>query len=96
MPVWIKQGVMGDLCPELQKELGKVIDLYEKCGLGSFYITSKREGNHQGNSFHYIGHAVDFGKALVHVPREEIKKVIGKDFDLVEERTHFHLEYDPK
>ena len=93
MSVWIKEGVCGDLCPELTKELGRVIN-YFYAYHEDFFITSRREGNHIPGSFHYIGRAVDFCKQGIDF--DDLKKIISRDFDLINESNHFHLEYDPK
>ena len=94
MTVWNKNGVMGDLCPELTKELGRVIRFYADCGHEDFFITSKCEGTHSPGTFHHIHQAVDFRKqGVLHA---QLRVIIGKDFDLVDCGDHFHLEYDPK
>lgn len=92
--IWIKEGVIGDLHPLLQKELGKVIEFHEDDGCVNFYITSKREGNHKPGSFHAIGRAVDFASDM---PYDRLRAIVGLDFDLVPfaDKTHYHLEYDP-
>ena len=93
--IWNKEGVMGDLCPELQKELGRVIDFHEHNGYVNFYITSKREGDHKSGSFHPIGRAVDFATDMDY---KRLRAIVGLDFDLVPfaDSDHMHLEYDPK
>ena len=93
MTVWIKRGVMGDLTIPMQKGLGRVIQLYEGNGL-DFYITCIRDGNHSPKSLHYIGNAVDF-RGHEEFSSFQIREVLGKDFDVVPERTHIHVEYDP-
>lgn len=61
-------------------------------------VTSTYEGNHSPGSLHYNNGAYD-----IRVPGpdtdeilEEIKKKIGKDFDVEWEPDHIHIEYDPK
>lgn len=94
MTVWIKRGVLGDLSHAMQKGLGRVIDLYSSKSL-DFFITSFRDGNHSAHSLHYIGNAVDFRKDPK-VSRREMQGILGKDFDVVVESMHVHVEYDPK
>lgn len=98
MRVWIKEGVCGDLCPELRKALGRIQRLYATRGLKNFYITSKREGNHMLGSFHYDGRAVDFMR--LDVPVNLIQEAAGVDCDvvpfIVHGETYTHLEWDPK
>lgn len=92
--VWFKQGVIGALKMKAQKGLGKVAKLYFSHGR-SLYITAVRDGNHMPGSFHYIGMAFDFRKAEG-ITIEMIRKALGKNYDVVEHSTHFHVEYDPK
>lgn len=64
-------------------------------------ITSIFDGSHMLGSNHYEGNAFDMRKT--NFSESERKKFfreltieLGKDFDVVEEATHFHIEYDPK
>lgn len=61
-------------------------------------ITSTFEGQHSPGSLHYANQAFD-----VRLPTgnrdtmmENLKKALGSAFDVVLERTHIHIEYDPK
>jgi len=93
MTVWIKQGVIGDLQSIARKGLGHVAKLYGSAG-HDLYITSLREGNHSAGSFHYDGLAFDIKPGKINI--KEIRKVLGPDWDVVDETNHFHCEYDPK
>ena len=62
-----------------------------------FIITSTYEGNHGEGSLHYNDQAYD-----VRLPNDsrlrifaKIKEDLGPDFDVVMEKTHYHIEYDP-
>ena len=44
-------------------------------------------------SLHYNGNAFDFRIGGVSV--REIRRAVGKDFDVIKHTTHFHVEYDP-
>lgn len=97
MTVWYKQGVCGDLGHQMRRCKGRLVALYRYKGL-DFYITSKREGNHDDASCHYEGNAIDFKRQKV--AKVEIQKTAGSDFDVVEYENDkgdiFHCEYDPK
>jgi hypothetical protein len=93
MTVWYKQGVEGDLTIPAQKCLNRVHSHYNLLGKDLF-ITSKRDGNHSAGSLHYNGNAFDFRKDGVRLT--DLKRVAGRNFDVVEHATHFHIEYDPK
>jgi hypothetical protein len=64
-------------------------------------ITSGDDGKHSANSLHYEGKALDFrtrhllpsDKAAI---AEQVARALGDNFDVVLERTHLHVEYDPK
>lgn len=64
-------------------------------------ITSAIDGRHSRSSKHYTGCAVDLrtrhlfpGQAEQIVT--ELKEALGDDYDVVLEKDHIHLEYDPK
>ena len=95
MTVWIKQGVLGSLSPQMRRAKGKLVKLYE-IEFKDFYITSIREGNHMPASCHYEGDAIDFQRQGISL--ECIRVNLSKDFDVVEytAKDIFHVEYDPK
>lgn len=64
-------------------------------------ITSLMDGTHKKNSKHYSGEAADlriwaFDPIQVKLVAEDLKKELGKDYDVVIEGDHIHIEYDPK
>ena len=96
MTVWLKQGVLGDLNPQMRRCKGRLIALYEVEG-HDFHITSLREGNHHPASCHYEGCAIDFKRQGI--SKGAVRNTCGKGFDVVEytdARDIFHVEYDPK
>ena len=94
MKVWIKQGVCGDLQPIARKGLGRATDMFHKHG-ESIYITSLRDGNHIPGSLHYDGLAFDILPPLT-FDFSELAAALGSDWDVINEDTHIHCEYDPK
>lgn len=80
--------------------------VYESLGL-ELTITSVCDGEHKAGSKHYSGLAFDCrtwrnekgdqmsiaSKAFL---RSLLKKALGEDWDVVIEKTHVHIEYDPK
>ena len=93
MATYYKEGVCGELYLPAAQGLRKVKRLYAKRGK-DLYITSIREGTHSMASFHYIGLAWDM--RANGVTKAEMKKALGKDFDVVSYKWGFHVEYDPK
>ena len=63
-------------------------------------ITSVSDSIHSRGSLHYIGNAVDIRikdmKINIEQYIEALKKALGKNYDVVKEIDHIHIEYQPK
>ena len=62
-------------------------------------VTSALDGKHGVKSLHYKGLAIDIRTRDMKKPVDcykRIKDKLDKDFDVVLEKTHIHIEYDPK
>jgi len=61
-------------------------------------ITSTWEGTHLPWSMHYRRRALDFRLPEDHPHQRaiQLRKRLGKDYDVVMEHDHIHVEYDPK
>ena len=65
-------------------------------------VTSCNDGHHSLTSLHYSGNAVDLRTRNLpdnitgHIVRDEIKKNLNIDYDVVLESDHIHLEYQPR
>jgi hypothetical protein len=68
-------------------------------------VTSGNDGKHSARSFHYNGNALDFRtKDLPRSPYAVtahdyamlIREGLTRDFDVVVEEDHIHVEFDPK
>ena len=64
-------------------------------------VTSGREGKHKEGSLHYKVplRALDWrvwNVRDVELCAAELRLVLPDDFDVVVEKTHIHIEYDPK
>lgn len=93
MAIWYKQGVFGDLTTETSEGMRKTERLYA-ANKEDVYVTSIRDGAHKPGSFHPHGRAWDMRKGNVSV--NDHKKELGKNFDVIDEADHRHVEYDPK
>jgi hypothetical protein len=97
----LKEGVtLKGLQPEILVGVMIVKDVLDKYKL-DFVITAGLDGQHKEGSKHYIGQAVDIRSRnieskLIPTIVRECKLALGRDFDLVQEDTHLHLEFDPK
>lgn len=86
--------------PELLIAIIICNSIYQKFDI-ELVITSCVDGKHSKNSLHYSGNAVDI--RISNIPTSEIKSKIfneiknslTQDYDLIDEQTHFHLEYQP-
>ena len=70
-------------------------------------VTSVTDGKHKENSLHYQGLAFDIrtwttdtSGIQMHKPTKlslanSIADALGDDYDVVVEKTHIHIEYDP-
>jgi hypothetical protein len=64
-------------------------------------ITSCTGGKHSHKSLHYKGYAVDFRTMNVNPSVAEsvamrLKNALGNNYDVVLEKDHLHIEYDPR
>lgn len=98
----IKSGVdLSMIDPRIWEAIPKIVAVYARYGADCI-ITSGRDGRHSARSWHYFGRALDFRTR--HLPSEgakskvaaEVKEAVGDAFDVVLERTHLHVEYDPR
>lgn len=94
----IKLGVsIHRLRRPCRRSLAKVDRVFRRQGFEAV-ITSTFEGNHGPSSLHYSDEAYDLRKpaAPPTFVLAKLKESLGPDFDVVDERDHFHIEYDPK
>lgn len=64
-------------------------------------ITAGIDGTHMAGSLHYVGCAVDIRTrdlqpSELETLKAELAKRLTKEFDVVLEGDHFHVEYQPK
>jgi len=94
----IKAGVSIE---RLNREIRRSLPIVEGV-LASFgeeiVITETYGGNHGAGSLHYSDDAYDVrnpakNKLSIVV---ELKEKLGASFDVINEQTHIHIEYDPK
>ncbi len=65
------------------------------------WITSGTDGTHMKGSKHYEGNALDLRRKnmtpdVLAQYLLVLKERLGRDYDVVLERDHIHVEYDPK
>ena len=89
---WDKEGILKIIM------VGEMV--YSTFGK-DLVVTSLMEGNHKPNSKHYVGQAADFRThffKLEELPYvvEDLRELLGEDYDVILETTHIHVEYDPE
>lgn len=98
----IKKGVsIRGIRPEIAiaNQIIKSI-LEDKYGV-EFVITAGTDGSHSRGSLHYVGLAEDFRNREVEKHKLqpitiEMSEALGDEFDVVLEKTHWHVEFQPK
>ena len=64
-------------------------------------VTSLLDGVHSKNSLHYTGNAFDM-RVWIYTEKQkkaifyQLKKKLGINYDVVDEETHLHIEFDKK
>jgi hypothetical protein len=95
----IKLGVdISRLKPPIRKKLNTIEKIFNDCADCEAVISSTYEGNHSPSSLHYADLAIDFRlpPRNVNIVVEELKRRLGKDYDILREVNHIHIEFDPK
>ncbi len=96
--MYVKFGVdISRLNREIRRSLPLVSRICNKHKVLSV-ISSTYEGHHDAGSLHYSNDAYDISSTKVRYRPvfAEIKGKLGKKYDVVFERDHIHIEYDPK
>jgi len=94
----IKAGVdISRLNREIRRALNTIDTIHHSYGI-DLVITSTFEGNHGAGSLHYANDAIDIRilQTFKNNVFADLRDRLGNDFDVVLERDHIHIEYDPK
>ena len=97
----LKEGVKIDLMQPQIALAASIIEMcYREIGM-ECVITAGNDGQHMSESRHYAGKAIDVRTRTVpegsldHLVGR-IRECLGKNYDVVLEGDHLHVEYDPK
>lgn len=96
----IKRGVnVAGLRAEMVPALLAADRILEAIG-AELIITSALDGEHKAGSRHFLGLALDFRtRHLTGLERSrfasELQAALGNQYDVVLEKTHVHVEFDP-
>ena len=90
----LKAGVsLKNLNRECRRALQKLEAQYP-----DFVVTSTDEGEHMPSSLHYAGDAIDIRPRTFwgrQIEAGDVRELLGPGFDVVDEETHIHIEWDP-
>jgi len=94
----LKSGVrIGGLRPEMCVALMAAESAYLRFN-EELVVTCAVEGVHMAKSLHYVGAAIDLrlpAKRRQQIARN-IRERLGEDYDVVLDRSHIHIEFQPK
>ena len=95
-----KNVVLTGMRTELLAALNVADNIWRDFGQ-ELWVTSIADGKHSTTSLHYAGSAADLRSHyfLPDVKRKvcnALKRALPKDFDVVQEPTHIHLEFQPR
>src|SRR5574341_554624 len=78
-----------------------ILDAWERRAPGiDPVLTSANDGKHMATSKHYVDDAWDWRtfnlpRSTVDMIAEDLRHQLGPNYDVVIEKDHLHLEYDP-
>lgn len=95
----LKMGVdISRLARPLRRKLAGIDEIFVLMTGRESVVTSTYEGGHAPSSLHYSNEAIDLrlpdrdhSEVIV-----KLRQYLGKEYDVVIELTHIHVEYDPK
>ena len=96
----LKEGVsVKGIRTELLLGLIIASDVYKKLG-EDLVVTAVVDGKHRSGSLHYVGLGADlrtrFFKDNGKNAAKLLKVALGDEYDVVVEKDHIHMEYQPK
>lgn len=101
MSLSFKKGVkVFGLQPEMLWALDRCEEVFTSI-IKECVVTSARGDTHSRKSRHYSGVAFDLRSrhltpAEIDTVRARLIEALGNDYDVLYEKNHFHIEYDPE
>jgi|14BtaG_2_1085337.scaffolds.fasta_scaffold160238_1 uncharacterized protein YcbK (DUF882 family) len=102
MSLKLKSGVsVNGVKPELVLGLQVASGYFGSMGIKEMVVTSLVDGKHSSGSLHYVGYAADIRIWAIEESElaeftEGLAVELGKEFDVVLEKDHIHMEFQPK
>lgn len=97
-----KEGVRIDgIRPEAVLGIAVAHSVYAQRGYPVMVVTSVVDGQHSAGSLHYSGNAFDLRTRTlrqedINSVAEAIRNALPREFDVLVESTHIHVEFQPK
>lgn len=102
MSLRIKHGVsINGIKPEMVMGINIAHGYFESMGIREMVVTSIVDGRHGSGSLHYVGYAADVRIWAIESDglaefTEGLAEELGEEFDVVLEKDHIHIEFQPK
>jgi hypothetical protein len=101
IPIRIKPGVrLRGMGPQVALAITIAAPIWEKHGAQELWVTSVTDGVHSNGSYHHCGCGLDLRSRNFPSPghardaANELRGALGKEYDVVIEQTHIHVEYE--
>lgn len=102
----LKRGVkLNGMSPQILLAIVIAAPIFSKYQKRELVITSVTDSKHGRGSKHFIGNAVDLrtrtldkapSQANARLVTNDLVVALGAEFDVVLEKDHIHVEWDPK
>lgn len=94
----LKTGIdISRLKPPIRKKLNLISSIVNQYSEKELVITSTYEGTHSPGSLHYADLAIDIRRTTRQsIIINNLRQALGKNYDVILESTHVHIEYDPR
>jgi len=97
----LKKGVNpSQIKPELNLAVTVALSIWSRQSEPVLIITSITDSQHGNASLHYIGYAIDIRIRELHSNPKDLSDALRdslvSDYDVILEKDHIHLEYQPK
>ena len=97
-----KDGVpIFGLQPEILYAIDRTNEIYDRHGVDCVITSSRYGDRHSYGSLHYSGGAFDvrtrqLTEGQINDVVADLKSELGRDYDVIFESNHIHVEYQPK
>lgn len=97
-----KEGIkLAGLRAEIVIALTIAADVFRDVASAELIVTEVTGGKHGRGSLHYVGQAADLRSRNLTKTQQnnvvlELRERLGENYDVILEKTHIHLEFQPK